>query len=251
MGKQKSKTVATFRACLIQFFKAYDFSLQIVLGVSLGCAAFLLDYFDIPSQIIINTPGGVLWPIVCALAILLVVWLLDLHVFDLFAITSENALDVAAMVSVLASIFYVPARIIVLGKCIYTQISTGVAIAALLVIAIRLVIRHRKQKKSDAEDGNLIDLKDLYEGVFSREGNNPVLLREKDIDYDLLNRDGIIDKLYRSIPTIRAHWSALGAKVVSTIPQGATISCCTKAAKSTPAVTSTIRPSTSNATLPL
>ena len=207
MGKQKSKTVATFRACLIQFFKAYDFSLQIVLGVSLGFAAFLLDYFDIPSQIIINTPGGVLWPIVCALAILLVVWLLDLHVFDLFAITSENALDVAAMVSVLASIFYVPARIIVLGKCIYTQISTGVAIAALLVIAIRLVIRHRKQKKSDAEDGNLIDLKDLYEGVFSREGNNPVLLREKDIDYDLLNRDGIIDKLYRSISHCRPEES--------------------------------------------
>lgn len=199
MGQQQNKTTKTFRNCLMQFFKAYDFSLQVILAVGLGCVVFLLDYFDIPSQIIINTPGGVLWPIVCALAILLVVWLLDLHVFDLFAITSENALDVAATVSVLASLFYVTARMIVLGKCIYTQISIGIAIAALLIIAIRLFIRHRKQKKSDAEDTNLIDLKDLYEGVFSREENNPVLLREKDIDYDLLNRDGIIDKLYRSI----------------------------------------------------
>ena len=98
------------------FFRAYDFSLQIILAVGLGCAVFLLDYFDIPSQIIINIPGGVLWPIVCALAILLIVWLLDIHIFDLFAITSENALDVTATVSVLASIFYVPARMIVLGN---------------------------------------------------------------------------------------------------------------------------------------
>ena len=91
MEKQKSKTTATFQACLIQFFKVYDFSLQIVLAVGLGCAVFLLDYFDIPSQIIINTPSGVLWPIVCALAILLVVWLLDLHIFDLFAITAVSS----------------------------------------------------------------------------------------------------------------------------------------------------------------
>ncbi len=199
MKKQGDKAKTTCWCCLKQFFRAYDFSLQIVLAVGLGCAVFLLDYFDIPSQTIINIPGGVLWPIVCALAILLIVWLLDIHIFDLFAITSENALDVTATVSVLASIFYVPARMIVLGECIYTQISVCVAVASLFLICIRLVIRHCRQKKSDAVDTNLIDLKALYEGNFSREENAPVLLREKDIDYDLLNREGIIDKLYRSI----------------------------------------------------
>lgn len=199
MEKQEDKRNAKFWGCLKQLFKAYDFSLQVVLAVGLGCATFLLDYYDIPSQIIVNTPGGVLWPIICALAILLAVWLLDLHFFDLFAITSENALDVASIISVLASCFYVPARLVALGECIYTQISAYVAVTSLLVIAIRLVIRYCRQKKSNAESSNLIDLKELYEGTFSRGENNPVLLREKDIDYDLLNRDGTIDKLYRSI----------------------------------------------------
>ena len=152
MEKQEDRGKTTFWCCLKQLFIAHDFALQVVFAVGIGCAVFLLDYFDIPSKIIISTPSGVLWPIVCAVAILLVVWLLDLHVFDLFAMTSENALDVTSMVSVLVSIFYVPARMIVLGTCIYTQICTGVAIASLLVIVIRLVIRQRKQKNSDAED---------------------------------------------------------------------------------------------------
>lgn len=199
MRKQDNPSPATFWGCLKQFFKAYDFSMQVILAVSLGCAIFLLDYYDIPSQIIINTPGGVLWPIVCALAMISVVWLIDLHVRDLFAIASENALDVAATVAILASIFYIPARVIVLGKCVYIQISACIAVASLLVIAIRLVNRFCRQKKATVESSNLIDLKALYEGTFVRKENNPVLLREKDIDYDLLNRDGIIDKLYRSI----------------------------------------------------
>ena len=75
MEKQEDMTKAKFWCCLKQFFKAYDFSLQVILAVEFGCTAFLLDYYDIPSQIIVNTPDGVLWPIVCAPAILLIVWL--------------------------------------------------------------------------------------------------------------------------------------------------------------------------------
>lgn len=199
MEKQEDKIKATFWDCLGQFFKAYNFSLQVILAVGLGCATFLLDYYDIPSQIILNTPSGVHWPVICALAVLVVVWLLEFHVFDLFVITSENPLDVVATVMILASIFYIPARMIILGKCIYTRISVCAAIASLLVIVIRLVVRYCRQKKAYCESGNLIDLKALYEGTFTRVENDPILLREKDIDYDLLNREGIIDKLYRSI----------------------------------------------------
>lgn len=181
------------------FFLAFDFSLQVIIAVVLGCTIFLADYYDIPSKIIIATPSGVLWPVVCALAVFLIVWLIDLHVCDLFAITSENTLDATATVVIWASIFYIPARMIVLGKCIYIQISACIAVASFLLIVIRFAIRFYKQKNAYMESGNLIDLKVLYEGNFSRKENDPVLLRERDIDYDLLNRDGIIDKLYRSI----------------------------------------------------
>ena len=199
MKSRDKRLHITIKDCLKQFFTAYDFSLQVILAVALGCAAFLLDYYDIPSQIIINTPSGVLWSIACALAVVLVVWLLAVHVFDLFAITSENPLDVVATVAILASAFYTPVRTIVFGQCIYTQISVGVAVASFLVIGIRIVVRHCKQIKADSESSNLIDLKALYEGTFTRVKGNPILLRERDIDYDLLNREGIIDKLYRSI----------------------------------------------------
>lgn len=178
MKKQEDKIKASFWDCLEQYFKAYNFSLQVILAVGLGCAAFLLDYYDIPSQIIINTPSGVHWPVICALAVLVVVWLLEFHIFDLFAITSENPLDVIATVTILASIFYVPARMIILGKCIYTQFLVCVAVASLLVIVIRLAVRHCRQKKVYSESSNLIDLKALYEGTFTRVENNPILTFE-------------------------------------------------------------------------
>ena len=199
MGSQDKRANITIKDCLKQGFVAYDFSLQVILAVALGCAAFLLDYYNIPSQIIINTPSGVLWPVVCALAVLLVVWLLGFHVFDLFAITSENPLDVVLTVAIMASAFYIPVRMIVLGKCVFIQISVCVAVVSFLVIAIRFVMRYCKQKKADSKSSNLIDLKSLYERTFSRVEGNPILLLERDIDYDLLNRAGIIDKLYRSI----------------------------------------------------
>ena len=88
MGSKDKRGTITIKDCLKQSFAAYDFSLQVILAVVLGCAAFLVDYYNIPSQIIINTPSGVLWPVVCTLVVLLVVWLLGFHVFDLFAIPS-------------------------------------------------------------------------------------------------------------------------------------------------------------------
>ncbi len=199
MGSKDKRGTITIKDCLKQSFAAYDFSLQVILAVVLGCAAFLVDYYNIPSQIIINTPSGVLWPVVCTLVVLLVVWLLGFHVFDLFAITSENPLDVAATVAILASAFYIPARTIVLGKCIFTRISACVAVTSFLIIVIRFVVRYCKQKKAGSESGNLIDLKALYERTYTRGEGKPILLRERDVDYDLLNRAGIIDKLYRSI----------------------------------------------------
>lgn len=194
---RKEKT--TILNCFKRLFAAYNFSLLVISAVGVGFAAFLMDYYDVPSQIITDTPSGVLWATICALAVLFIVFLMEFHLLNLFAISSENPLDAVAMTTIIASIFYIPTRMIALGKCLYTLIAAYLAVASLLVISIRLVIRYYKYKNTDRENSNLIDLKALYEGTFTRVGNNPVLLREKDIDYDLLNREGIIDKLYRSI----------------------------------------------------
>lgn len=199
MAKPDNQTTTTFWCCVKQLFRAYDFSLQVIFSVVLGCTIFLLDYYDIPSLVIACTPIGVLLPVIGALAVLFAIWLWDIHVFDLFTITSENPLDVVANITILASAFYVPVRVLVLGKCVYTQISAYVALTSFFLICTRLVFRHCKQLKVNRENSNLIDLKALYEGKFIRVESNPILLREKDIDYDLLKRDGIIDKLYRSI----------------------------------------------------
>ena len=42
MKKQEDKAKTKFWRCLEQFFRVYDFSLQVVLAVGLGCAALLL-----------------------------------------------------------------------------------------------------------------------------------------------------------------------------------------------------------------
>ena len=190
-----------------RYFSVYDFSMQIVFAVMLGLMAFVLDFYNIPSHILIKTPIGVLGAILCAFGIFLVVWLLQFHAFDLFAISSENPLDVASFITIIASIFYTIVRSIVLGLCIYIWVAVVSFFVAIFIFTIRLLLRYDIQKKFEKNNSNLIDLKALYENDFTRIAHNPILLSERAVDYDLLDRNGIIDKLYNSIKYCRPEES--------------------------------------------
>lgn len=207
MKQQEKRFRKNIWNCLKAYFSVYAFSTQVVLAVLIGLIVFVLDCYNVPSYVFMNIPRGLLGVIICASCILLVVWLIQFHVHDLFYIASENPLDEISFIIIIASLFYILARCHVLGFCLYVWIAIAIFIVFILLFGVRLVLRFRTQEKNKGYVSNLIDLKALYENGFIKIDNEPILLSECDVDYDLLDRDGIIDKLYYSIKYCRPEES--------------------------------------------
>jgi dephospho-CoA kinase len=76
---------------------------------------------------------------------------------------------------------------------------------ALLTSALSIMIRSLRYKKSviisESYRSNILDLKDIFEGNFEdlKDKNQTILVAENDVDYDLLNRDKVINRLYNAI----------------------------------------------------
>lgn len=177
----------------------YDLVKLIFFSGVLFCGAFILDYLDIPSQIIKEIPPIIVFVVLASLLVIIISTLIGLHIFDLFRIVSVNPIDATAFTILLSTLAYSPVRALILGRGVYTDIASLSCIFCFLVILVRFIVHCIKLYQTYSKKSNLIDLKDLLENRFTRIPEKPILLLEKDVDYDLLDRGGITNQLYRSI----------------------------------------------------
>lgn len=177
----------------------YDLVKLFFFSGALFCSAFILDYLDIPSQLIQKIPPIIVVVVLSVLLVVLVALLIGLHIFDLFRIVSVNPIDALSFTALLSTLAYTPIRTLVLGRGLYTGIASLVSTISFLVMLIRFIFHCVKLHQTNSKKSNLIDLRDLLENRFTRITGKPILLLEKDVDYDLLDRGGITNQLYRSI----------------------------------------------------
>lgn len=188
-------------------WNTYDFSKIIITGIVLGLALAFLDYYDTPSQLINSIPNKVVWAMLGGVVIIVSVWLLENHYFDLFHIAATNPVDVISMVIIAASVVYIPIRWWLIEFALYTEIALYLSGALSLFLLVRIGVRSRKYATAESRSSNLVDLKDLYDNKISRIPEMPILIRENDVDYDLFNRSEIVNRLYRSIVHCRPEAS--------------------------------------------
>lgn len=160
-----------------------------------------LDWTNIPSHILVNNHFMLIG------IILVSVWLFaiykDMHLDELNKIVAINTYDLCLVITNLFALSYyvfcLLVRIMLFYKCV---ILLGVYILS----AILLIIRQRNygsmRKKTKLYQGNTVDLKDLYEGKIEKT-DEILFLDEKEVDYDLLNRQSIINHLYNVLCTCR------------------------------------------------
>lgn len=177
----------------------YDIAKLIQLSIFLAFTLVFLDYYDVPSQIIANIPEKMLWVGLGAIVLMVFVWIVDIHVIDLLLLTATNLIDGSALVVAITGALYIPVRVFILGKCCYTRIAFAIVTAAVIILIFRCILRWYNISTAIQKRSNLIDMKDLYENKFTRIQDNPILISEHDVDYDLLDREGIANHLYRSI----------------------------------------------------
>ena len=133
------------------------------------------------------------------LCVIVVIWLLEIHILDLFRIASVNLLDGIAITAIPSLLTYSVIRPIAIGSCVYVTFALWSSLILFVFTSIRFIIHCIVLYRTEKKTSNLIDLADLYKGTLSQPVPRPILLAEKDVDYDLLEREGVTNQLYRSI----------------------------------------------------
>lgn len=199
ISKEKRKKENIILKCWNNFDKIYNKFKLFQLSILLSCALFVLDYFDVPSLIVSTIPREIFFLTIIVGVMFVLTWLKGNHYFDLFRVSSENILDAGLIVTIITSLLYSIYSVIILTQNIYVNIAIATMLMALIIFGIRFGCRCHKYKQIKDEKSNLIDLKQLFENNFKRRTKKPILLSEKDVGYDLFDRDSIVKKLYSSI----------------------------------------------------
>lgn len=169
------------------------FSYSIVISIIL----LILDIFNIPTFIILKIG----YVCVGLAGLFLLIKLIDLKIFDLFKLNTVNFLDYWLIIFFISSLLYsiIIAKIEDFSSNAFYQheISIIVSLLFFTFLIFRFVYITFFNYKA-FKISNIFDLKDLYEGKITNNGT-PIYLEEKEVAYDLLNRERIINQLKNAI----------------------------------------------------
>ncbi len=176
-----------------------NYSLLKILSCSIiiTISYLILDIFNIPTFII----SKIGWVCIFLVFIFFLIKLIDLKIFDLFKLKMVNFLDYWITTFFISSLSY---NIITITMEVFSNNAFyhhEISIIICLLFFIFLILRftyitffsNKVVKKS-----NIFDLKDLYEGKITN-NDIPIFLEEKEVDYDLLNRERTINQLKNAI----------------------------------------------------
>ncbi len=181
--------------------KNYSIYKTLFIAIPIAVLLIVLDALQVFSMLIARYNLVAVLTVVLGILALVAVKLLENDFFDLIYMNSTNAFD-GAMVMLLLIVLIYCAGILCAGQFYVYKAVVIFAILA-LVVAV-LFYRYKKfsanSKKAQQYQGNTYDLKELYYGQIKKiETDAPVLLDERDVDYDLLDRDMVINYLYTSV----------------------------------------------------
>ena len=165
----------------------------------------LADVYDIPSSVIKPIPMEARIIIICLLLSVFIMVVYNSHFLDLYKLVYINIIDRVIICILSISIICAYAWRFWLNLYVYKWEISSI-LSSLLVCALigrRLVLR--KYETTESEKNTVYDLKDIYEGKLRVNSQKPILISEKDVDYDLLNRSGIINQLYMSIDSCKSN----------------------------------------------
>ena len=181
-------------------FKNYSSISIIKYTVILVTAALILDILNLPTKYLHSFDMSLLYVLIGAILIIFILMIMEFNIGQMFLISTINLLDVISVVIVYSSVLYI-FGILLLKKLAHYKIVIIICLAvlSLSILIIRGLKFKSKIKVSDSYETNVVDLLDVYNGQFRIRENKMILLREKDVDYDLLERRSIINKLFSAI----------------------------------------------------
>lgn len=161
--------------------------------VLIFCIGYI-DWKDIPSQKILGDDFAI--SAVIFVGILLLATLKYRHLEESVRIVAVNTLDLLlCVVNVFAAGYFAFAALLSIMKPYKMYLLCFLLGFTIIMMLIRKIRYEKADTKVNNDSGNIIDLKDLYEGKLGAT-DGMILLNEKEVDYDLLNRHSVINHLY-------------------------------------------------------
>ncbi|MCD8291496.1 MAG: KAP family NTPase, partial [Prevotella sp.] len=185
--------------------------LLIILSVIVAFVAIIMDCLDVPSRLLQKFPEGFRIILLVGIIIVFVCWLIYFNVFDPKKNFAFNKFDAVLTVLLLSNIIYLIA-VCIMGLTSGTKCAAAMctAIVWLIILIVRLAGCCTISRKTNdtGNDKNIFDLKDIYYAEsLDVDPDKPIFVKEKEADYDLLNRSLCINQLYLSIVMNRSDIS--------------------------------------------
>lgn len=157
----------------------------------------ILDIFNVPT-FIINYNKNLEMVLIITVVFYFII---NNGIFKLLKINVINYIDLFLVSLFFSTVTYILINVLMElteFKLISSLILIGILII-IFIIRIKVVLRKFKSKKFPEVEFNVYDLRDLYKNKIGKKDNKLILLEEKAVKYDLLNRTKIITDLYNSI----------------------------------------------------
>lgn len=157
----------------------------------------ILDIFNVPT-FIINYNKNLEMVLIITVVFYFII---NNEIFKLLKINVINYIDLFLVSLFFSTVAYILINVLMElteFKLISSLILIGILII-IFIIRINVVLRKFKSEKFPEVEFNVYDLRDLYKNKIEKKDNKLILLEEKAVKYDLLNRTKIITDLYNSI----------------------------------------------------
>lgn len=170
---------------------------------------FCLDIMDKPSAFFTSISLKIRYILGIGAIVLLVNFAFYKRVYRNFKIVSVNYIDSMSIIGLLIGSISALIWSLIEGYCYKTIGALSVFVISLISLIIRIATFYKTTKEFDRISSGkvLYDLNSIYNNNFGVENGNPILISEKDVDYDLLGRKGIIDQLYKYVSSYKADTS--------------------------------------------
>lgn len=170
----------------------YKFKNLLIIGMIVSFFIILIDILNIPSNLYLK---GYIALIILLILIIIIKWF-DVNNIKMLFYKHINIIDKYLATVLFASVFASLYEFIFDIK----KYKIILLLALFIFIIISYVIRIIKiDHKSKDEKNNVVDLEFIVNNKIELNDKKLLLLEEKEVDYDLLNRKSIINQLYNTI----------------------------------------------------
>lgn len=168
--------------------------------VSLFVFILSVDAINVPTKLIEKYNISFLSIILIGLFIIALIWLIHNHMIDLvFKVKSVNIVDRILAISLTFTVVSLDVLFVFNQAKFYKIVLILIFIVLIFALTVVRWVRFQGYNDNFGETQNIYDLKDVFDNKIQKEDNQPILINEKAVDYDLFNRGHIIDHLCTSI----------------------------------------------------